>query len=353
MKFLWPAMLWLLLALPVLVAAYGWLLHRRRRTALRYPGLAIVREAIGRGHGVRRHLPPLLFLLALAAMIVSIARPTAVVTLPAQYETVILAMDVSGSMRATDVEPTRMAAAQTAARAFVGEQPANARIGVVAFGSSATLVQPPTHSREDILAAIDRFELQRGTAVGNGILVALKTIFPGQTFELPSLGPRWRAGRGAPLDTERSTERGTGAAGAAPQAGVPGSYASAVIILLSDGQSTTGPDPIEAARLAAERGVRIYTVGIGTPNGEILVGDGWSMRVRLDEEALQAIAQVTRGTYFYAGTAAELKTVYETMNSKMVLERRENEVTALFSAGAAVAALLAALLSMLWFGRVF
>lgn len=343
MKFLWPTMLWLLLAVPLLVAAYAWLLRRRKRAALRYPGLAIVREAAGPGQAVRRHLPPALFLLALSAMLVAIARPTAVVTLPAQYETVILAMDVSGSMRATDVEPTRLAAAQAAARAFVAEQPGSARIGVVAFGGSATLVQPPTHSREDVVAAIDRFELQRGTAVGNGILVSLKTIFPEQEFELP---PR-RARRSA----ARDAKPGPGAPKPA-QPAAAGSYASAVIVLLSDGQTTTGPDPIEAARLAAERGVRIYTVGIGTPNGEILVGDGWSMRVRLDEEALQDIAQLTRGDYFYAGTASELKNVYATMSSKMVLETRESEVTALFSAAAALAAVLAALLSMLWFNRI-
>ena len=337
MSFLWPSMLWLL--------------RRRKRVAVRYAGLAMVREAMTASPGWRRHLPPLLFLLALTAMIVAIARPTAVVTLPSQYETVILAMDVSGSMRATDVEPTRLAAAQAAARAFVAEQPRSARIGVVTFGGSATLVQPPTHNREDILAAIDRFELQRGTAVGNGILVALRTIFPEQEFELPSQ----RTSRGTPLDPKRGDAKrgGTQGPAAATEPAAPGSYASAVIILLSDGQTTTGPDPIEAARLAAQRGVRIYTVGIGTPNGEILIGDGWSMRVRLDEEALQSIAQATRGDYFYAGTATELKAIYETMTSKMVLETRESEITALFSAAAAVAAVLAALLSMLWFNRIF
>ncbi|RPH61172.1 MAG: VWA domain-containing protein, partial [Burkholderiales bacterium] len=247
----------------------------------------------------------------------------------------------------TDVEPTRLAASQAAARAFIAEQPRTTRIGVVTFGGGASLVQPPTHNREEILAAIDRFELQRGTAVGNGILVALKTIFPDQEFEVTSQATR-RAQRGAPLDAPRRD-----GATAPPKPVAPGSYASAVIILLSDGQTTTGPDPIEAARLAAERGVRIYAVGIGTPNGEILVGDGWSMRVRLDEESLKSIAQTTHGQYFYAGTATELKTVYETMTSKMVLETRESEITALFSAAAAIAAVLAALLSMAWFNRIF
>ena len=347
MSFMWPNMLWLLLAVPLLVGLYLWLLRRRKRVALRYAALAMVREAMTANQGWRRHLPPLLFLLSLTAMLIAIARPTAVLTLPSRHETVILAMDVSGSMRATDVEPTRLAAAQAAARAFVGEQPRSTRIGVVTFGASAALVQPPTHSREDVLASIDRFELQRGTAVGNGILVSLKTLFPDQAFELPSQRSR-RAQRGAPIDAPKAD-----AAAVPHKPAAAGSYASAVIILLSDGQTTTGPDPIEAARLAAERGVRIYTVGIGTPNGEIVVGEGWSMRVRLDEEALKSIAQTTRGDYFYAGTAAELKTVYQTMTSKIVLETRESEITALFSAAAALAALLAALLSMLWFNRVF
>jgi Ca-activated chloride channel family protein len=351
MSFQWPTMLWLLLAVPLLVGLYLWLLRRRKHAAVRYAGLSLVKEALGARQGIRRHLPPLLFLLAMTLLIVSIARPTAIVTLPSQHETVILAMDVSGSMRAADVEPTRMAAAQAAARAFVAEQPRTTRIGVVTFGASAALVQPPTHSREDILAAIERFELQRGTAVGNGILVSLKTLFPDQEFELPSMGGR-RALRGTPLDAPRGNAGSAGSAGQ-HKAAAPGSYTSAVIILLSDGQSTTGPDPAEAARLAAERGVRIYTVGIGTPNGEILIGEGWSMRVRLDEEALKTIAQTTRGEYFYAGTAAELKTVYQTMTSKMVMETGESEITALFSAAAAVAAALAALLSMLWFNRIF
>lgn len=349
--FLWPEMLWLLLALPALVGVYAWALRRRKKAALRYAGLAVVKEALGRGQGLRRHLPPLLFLAALTVMILAIARPSATLTLPSQHETVILVMDVSGSMRATDVAPSRIGAAQAAARAFIAEQPRKTRIGVVTFGGSAALVQPPTHSREDLLAAIERFELQRGTAVGSGILVALKTIFPEEDFDaqMQAREPN-RARRGTPL--EPPGKGGQPAPGTARPV-APGSYASAVMILLSDGQTTTGPDPIESARVAAEHGVRIYTVGIGTQNGEILVGDGWSMRVRLDEEALEEIARTTRGEYFYAGTADELRTIYESMTTRIVLERRETEITALFSAAGALAAALAALLSIVWFNRIF
>ncbi|MGD9944239.1 MAG: VWA domain-containing protein [Burkholderiaceae bacterium] len=346
MSFLWPELLWLLLLVPLLVAGYLWLLRRKKRAALRFASLSLVKEAMGRGQGWRRHLPPALFLLALIAMILAIARPAAVITLPSQHETVVLAMDVSGSMRAVDVEPSRIVAAQTAARTFIEDHPRSTRIAVVTFGGSAALVQPPTQNREDLLAAIERFQLQRGTAVGSGLLVSLKTIFPDVEFDLNSSNPRPDANRGSRrLNPSREPPK-------EPFKPVPpGSYGSAVIILLTDGQTTTGPDPIEAARMAAERGVRVFTVGIGTANGEILVGDGWSMRVRLDEETLKTIAEVTRGEYFYAGTAVELKRIYEALTSKLVLERRETEVTALVTALAAVLALGSALLSLLWFNR--
>jgi Ca-activated chloride channel family protein len=356
MNFLWPEMLVLLIAVPLLALLYVWLLRRRKKNAVRYAGLALVREAMSGSQSLRRHLPPALFLVSLTAMIVAIARPTAVITLPSAHETVILAMDVSGSMRANDVAPSRMVAAQEAARAFIAAQPRSARIGVVTFGGTAALVQPPTRSHDDLLAAIERFELQRGTAVGSGLLVALKTIFPDAEFDLNGPDPRRSGLRSAPLRGSAGAGAGRGPespAKPAPPPVAPGSYPSAVIILLSDGQTTTGPDPIASAWLAAERGVRVYTVGIGTPNGEILIGDGWSMRVRLDEEALKSIADITRGQYFYAGTADDLKKVYETLTSKVVLETRETEITAMFAAFAALTALLSALLSMLWFNRVF
>ncbi|MCY7369665.1 MAG: VWA domain-containing protein, partial [Polaromonas sp.] len=173
MLFLWPEFLWLLLALPLLVLLYVWLLRRKKKTALRYASLSIVREAMGPGQTVRRHIPPLLFLLALAAMLLAAARPMAVVSLPSQRETIILAMDVSGSMRATDVLPNRLVASQNAAKAFLEELPRKVRVGIVAFAGTASVVQPPTLSREDLVAAIDKFQLQRGTAIGNGIVVSL------------------------------------------------------------------------------------------------------------------------------------------------------------------------------------
>jgi Ca-activated chloride channel family protein len=326
MTFLWPEFLWLLVLLPACAGLYFWLLKRKRRSTLRYASLGLLKEAAGEGPWWRRHLPPAILLLALAAMLAAIARPAAVMTLPSSHETVILAIDVSGSMRAADVQPTRLEAAQAAARAFVAEQPASARIGVVAFGGSAALVQPPSANRNDVLAAIQQLQLQHATAIGAGLLVSLKAIFPQLDF-----------------DVRRKPD-------AKPVP--PGSHAAAAIILLSDGQSTAGPDPVEAARLAAERGVRVFTVGVGTDNGQVLTGEGWSMRVRLDEETLKTIADLTRGEYFYAANAPELKKVYQSLRSKLVLETKRVEITALFSAIGAATVLLSATLSLLWFNRI-
>ncbi len=346
MKFLWPETLWLLLAVPLLVAVYVVLLRRRKKVALRYASLNIVKEAMGAGQSVRRHVPPLLILLALTTMFVAVGRPVAVVTLPSQHETVILAMDVSGSMRATDVQPNRLAASQAAAKAFVGEQPPTTRIGVVSFAATASLVQTPTRNREDILTSIDRFQLQRGTAIGSGIIVSLATLFPDAGIDVSKLIYGREARRFIPRDRAREAEKKDF------KPVPPGSYNSGAIILLTDGQRTTGPDSLEAARMAADRGVRVFTVGVGTKDGEIIGFEGWSMRVRLDEETLKNIANLTHGEYFYAGTAPDLVKIYKTLNSRLVLEKKETEITALLAAAAAVMVLLAAALSLLWFNRI-
>jgi Ca-activated chloride channel family protein len=346
MTFLWPEMLWLLLFVPIVAIVYLLLLRKKKKAALRYASLSLVRDAMGPGQRFRRHVPPLLFFAALTLMLIAIARPAAVVTLPTAHETVILSMDVSGSMRATDVKPSRIVAAQEAARAFVAEQPKSTRIGVVSFAATASVVQSPTHTREDILAAIDRFQLQRGTAVGSGILIALKMIFPDVEFDLRSYNPRPQVTKAVALDPSRQPDK------AAPKPVPPGSFESAAIILLTDGQTTTGPDPIESARIAADRGIRVYTVGIGTQGGETIGAEGWSMRVRLDEETLKTIANLTRAEYFYAGNAADLQKIYKSLNTKLFFEQKESEITALFVAGAAALALLSALLSVLWFSRI-
>src|SRR5712692_478933 len=339
MTFQWPEFLWLLAALPALALLYVYLLRRKKKFAVRYSNLALLKEAM-HGPNWRRHVPPLLLGAALAALIVAVARPSAVMTLPSQHETVILAMDVSGSMRATDVEPNRLAAAQAAAKTFVAQQPGNVRIGVVAFAGTATVAQAPTRNREEVIAAIDRFQLQRATAIGSAIIVSLATLFPDHGLDVASFS------YGA--EAARKGQKQAAAFKPVP----PGSYQSAVIILLTDGQRTTGPDSVQAARLAAERGVRIYTVGVGTPGGATIGFEGWSMHVRLDEETLKTIADLTRGEYFYAGTAVDLKKIYEAMRSRMVLETKKTEVTALFAAAGALLVAVAALLSLAWFNRI-
>jgi len=346
MTFLWPSLLWLLLIVPALVAGYFYILRRKQKSALRYASLSMVKEALGAGQTLRRHIPPLLFLVALTTMILAIARPAAVVTLPTQHRTIILAMDVSGSMRATDVQPTRLAASQAAAKAFVADQPSNVRIGVVSFAGTAAVVQMPTQNRDDIVAAIDRFQLQRATAIGSGIIVSLATLFPDAGIDVSSLLYGRNARRGLPFDQSNKSEKPTF------KPVPPGSYSSAAIILLTDGQRTTGPDSLEAAKMAADRGVRIFTVGFGTKGGETIGFEGWSMRVRLDEETLKAIASVTRGEYFYAGTANDLKKVYESLNARFLLEKKDMEISALFAAAAAVTALVSGVLSLLWFNRI-
>ena len=350
MAFVWPEMLWLLMVVPALIAAYLFLLRSKKKTALRYANLSLVKEAMGAGRRLRRHIPPILFLLALILLILAMARPSAVVTLATQQRTIILAMDTSGSMRAADVEPSRMAAAQAAAKSFVSDQPHGTRVGVVAFAGTAAVVQAPTDNHKEILATIDRFQFQRGTAIGSGILMSLKTIFPEVEFDLHSWNPRRGPSSdllsGAPLDQMNESKKP--AAKPVP----PGSYASAVILLLTDGQWNTGPDPIEAARIAAEHGVRVYTIGFGTTGGQVIQFGGWSMRVQLDEQTLKKIAELTLGEYYHAGTAADLKKVYTTLSSRLVFETRETEITALFSAAAAVIALLSALISVWWFSRI-
>ncbi|MBA3507164.1 MAG: VWA domain-containing protein [Betaproteobacteria bacterium] len=349
MTFLWPQMLWLLAAVPVLAGGYVLLLRRRKKFAVRYSDLAMVREALGPGQRLRRHLPPLLFLIAMALAIFGIARPTAVVTLPSEQRQIILAIDVSLSMRASDVQPSRLAAAQAAAKAFVQEQPADVRIGIVSFAGTAALVQPPTRDRDDLIAAIDRFELQRHTAIGSGIIVALATLFPDEQIEVESSGfGGFSSERGRSKSLDQPSKEPKNPVKVVP----PGSFPNGAIILLTDGRRTMGPDPIKAARMAADHGVRIYTVGFGTAGGAHADVDGMSIFMRFDEETLKAIAEVTQGQYFHAGSADDLRKVYEMLNARFVLEKKETEITALTTALASLLLIAAATLSLLWTSRI-
>lgn len=350
MRFLWPEMLWLLLAVPVLVLLYLQVLRRRKKSVVRYASLGLVKEAIGPASRFRRHVPPLLLLTGLAMALLAVARPTATVVLPAEYLTLVLAMDVSRSMQATDVEPTRITAAQGAAKGFIETLPSSVRLGIVTFAGTAAVVQTPTDNRPDMVAAIERLQLQRGTATGSGLILALATLFPNDGIDLEQaiFRPQSRSGaRALPGEGQRND------ASPKPQAApvLPGSYTGGSIILLSDGRRTTGPDPLEAARMAAERGVRVYTVGFGTQQGAMIGDEGWSFYARLDEPTLKAVAQMTGGEYFQASSAADLRKVYENLNVKFAMERTETEISALLSAAAALFITVAALLSIVWFRR--
>jgi Ca-activated chloride channel family protein len=350
MTFLWPQALWLLLAVPVLVGLYILLLRRKKKSALRYASLGLVREALGPARRWRRHVPPALFLLAMIALILAIARPSATITLPSEQRTIILAVDVSLSMRANDVEPSRIEAAREAAKAFVREQPSDVRIGIVSFAGSASVVQKPTHNRDDLVAAIDRLQLQLHTAIGSGMIMALATLFPDEGLELDiadfGVAPLRDGSRGKSIDRPRDEKKKEF------QPVPPGSNRSAAIILLTDGRRTIGPDPLDAARMAADHGVKIYAVGFGKPGGGTATVDGIPIYMRYDEETLKAIAALTEAEYFQAGSAAELKKVYETLNARYVLEKKETEISALASAIGALLVVAAAALSLWWTHRI-
>jgi len=345
--FMWPQFLWVLLAIPLLVLVYIWLLRRKKKLALRYASLSIVKEALGAGMHWRRHVPPALFLLAISAMLIASARPFAVISLPSTQETIILAMDVSGSMRATDVKPNRLVASQEAAKAFLKELPRSVRVGIVAFAGTASVVQPPTLSREDLVTAIDKFQLQRATAIGSAIVVSLTEIFPEEGIDLTALTYGNGRARGISIDQVKPKNPKKEFVPVAP-----GSYSSAAIILLTDGQRTTGVDTLEAAKMASERGVRVYTVGVGTIEGETIGFEGWSMRVRLDEPTLKSVALQTQAEYFYAGTAENLKQVYEKLSSRLTVEKKETEISGLLALVASLLAISSAALSLLWFNRI-
>jgi len=350
MQFIWPSLLWLLLFIPLLVGAYLLVLRRRKKAAVRYASLMLVRDAITPGQSIRRHLPPALFLMAMTAAIFAMARPTAVMLLPSEYMTLVLAMDVSRSMLATDVPPSRIVAAQAAATSFVKDLPRAVRLGIVSFAGTAFVVQTPTDNREELTAAIDRFSLQRGTATGSGLLLALATLFPDDGIDLEQAiyNNRWGGTRtNGPSSLDQTRKEKAEKKPFKPVA--PGSFTSGGIILLTDGRRTTGPDPLEAAKMAADRGVRVYTVGFGTPGGGVIPGmEGWSFWATIDEKTLKQVAGMTGGEYFAASSGADLSKIYETLSARFAMERRETEISGLLSALAALLLIAAGALSLAW-----
>ena len=344
MHFLWPHNLWWMLVLPLLPALYLWLLRRAGRPALTFSSLGVVREAAG--HQWRRHVPPALIFLALALLLLALARPTAPVPLPWAKSTILLAIDISRSMRVDDVKPNRMVAAQEAAKAFLSEVPSRIEVGLITFAGSAQVAQQATIDRPSLVGAIDAIQMQLGTAIGNAIVVCLAELFPDHGIDLGEMtfGSR-RQSRSLDEKPAKSPPKEI-----TPVS--PGSYESAAIILLSDGRRTTGVDTLEAAKMAADRGVRIYVVGLGTPDGHAAMGEGMAMYLQLDEPTLRQVAQMTGGEYHHAGTAEALRSVYQNLGSRLQVSRRDTELTALLALAAAIVLVTGAALSVLWFGRV-
>ncbi|MGA2613072.1 MAG: VWA domain-containing protein [Spirochaetia bacterium] len=342
MNFIWGRMLFLLLLVPVLVGAYVLAQRRRQKYALRYASLSLVKDALGKGPGIRRHIPAALFLAGLTVIIFALARPSATVDLPSEEGTVLLSMDVSGSMRATDIKPSRMEAVKEAARIFIQKRPRNVRIGIVAFSGTAELIQPPITDNDQLMAAVNRLHPERYTAIGSGLQAALDAIFEKTdqaTTDTPPPDPNNPLTSAPPPDQE-------------PPPVPPGSYKSAVIVLMSDGQSNQGPDPLDVADKAANLGVRVFTVGVGTKEGAVIGFEGFSFRVILDEATLKAIAGKTAGTYFKASSESDLHKIYENLSTRLMVEREKTEITALFVAAAAALLLIAGAFSLLWFNRL-
>ncbi|MDP9464809.1 MAG: VWA domain-containing protein [Actinomycetota bacterium] len=328
MTFLWPAMLLALLAVPVLVAGYVSLQRRRARQSAELTASGLSMTGAGGQVGPRRHVPFALLLASVAVMLFAVARPQATLATPRRTGTVVLAFDVSNSMLADDIEPTRIVAAQNAARAFVEAQPSTIEIGIVAFGDGALVTQVPTKERADVLAAIDRLTPSGRTSLGQGILSSMSAI-AGKPIALPD------------GETQNDTQ--------------PGNveyFGSATVVLLSDGENTGGPDPIAAAELAANAGLHISTIGIGSQDGAVIEVDGFQVATVLDAELLTDIAENTGGTYYAANDAASLDEIYRSIDLRIAIEDEKTEITGLV-AGAAIALMIAGgLLMMHWFGRI-
>src|SRR5258708_6646682 len=336
MSFIWPMLLFLLIIIPILVLWYFSLQRRRSQLSSRYGELGFTGTGPSRKLGGRRHLPAILFLLSLVILVIAMARPQTVLSLPRDAGTVILAFDVSGSMAADDLKPTRMEAAKVAARDFVQHRPLRVQIGIIAFSDSGLSVQNPTDDQQALLASINRLTPQRGTSLANGILAALNSI---AGLDPVDPGPNLYSTL-TPDPTPSPTPM------------PPGTYSPAVIVLLTDGENNESPDPLAAAQMAAERGVRIYTVGIGSATGAVLHINGFSVFTALDETGLQEISKMTGGIYYNAQSAQNLRSIYDHLNSQLVITPQKTEVTSIF-AGAGIFFLLSGgMLSLVWFGRV-
>ena len=362
MTMLWPSFLFLLILIPLLIAVYIWMLRRRKRFAVRYSSLALVRDALPRQSWLRQHLPFVLFMLALTGLIAALTRPVSIINVPAGKATIILAIDVSRSMCSTDIKPTRIQAAENAALTFIQRQNAHAQIGLVAFSSFGEIIQPPTSDRNLLDAAVKSLLVGRRTAIGSGILTALDAI--------------------SQVDKNVSPSITDSAPGIEPTPPPKGAYAPDIIVLLTDGVSNTGPLPLDAAQQAEDRGVRVYTIGFGTPNGSEFAscqssdpyGGGFGFggggfgggfggggfgggfggggfggfRRGIDEATLKQVAAMTGGAYYSASSASELQNIFNSLPTYLIMKHETTEISVFFTAFGALLAALAILLALLW-----
>lgn len=340
MSFIWPVMLISLFLVPIFIGLYWRLLKKRQQAVLALGPLANIQHQSGRALGRQRHIPPALYLAGITLLLFALARPEMVVNLPRVEGTVILAFDISNSMLADDFEPSRIEAAKSAARAFVENQPSTIDIGVVAFSNGGLVVQPPTHEQGDILATIERLQPQGGTSLGQGIFTALNAI-AGEALAIESNET-----------SETLSESDSSAAATAELSAAIGSYPSAVIVLLTDGENTGEPDPLEIAQLAADASVRIYPIGIGSPAGTVLEVEGFQILTQLNEAALQDIASLTNGTYYFAENEEALQEIYETVDLQLTISGEKMEITALVAGLSLLLFMVGGALAMIWFGRI-
>lgn len=347
MEYLWSSLLYLLFLIPVLILAYIWILRRRKPVSVRFSSLSLIKTALPKQSQWKRHLPFALFLLALSSLVMAFARPTSTVTLPSNSATIILALDVSRSMCSTDIEPNRLESAKAAALQFVKQQDSNTQIGIVAFAGFAVVAQPPTTNRDLLATAITNLTTARRTAIGEGILMSLDTI---AGFDDSVVSPY------SQLEVTPLPE---------------GQYVPAIIVLLTDGVSTTGIHPLEAALMARERGVRVYTIGFGTANNDSPMncsfsspygfdqftdpqffggggGGGGQFRREIDEETLKMVAGMTGGEYYLAESSAQLQDVFDNLPTQIFTVTETTEVSVFFVIFAAVFILLAFVLAMIW-----
>ena len=346
MQLLWPGFLILLGLIPLLIAIYIWMLRRRRKFVVRFSSLVLVRAALPHHSWLRQHLPFALFLLALACLAIAVGRPVTITSVPTDQTTIIFTLDVSGSMRSIDITPSRLGAAEAAVMAFIQRQKASTQIGLVAFSNFGEIIQAPTTDQEALQAAIDSLTTGRRTAIGSGILTSIDAIAEVDKNVAPSV-----------TDPSTQTE---------PTPVPQGDYAPEIIVLLTDGQSNAGPLPVDAAQQAADRGIRIYTIGYGTPNGSVPFGGGGQFqggggggrgfgggggggfRVGIDDVVLKQIAAMTGGTYHAAGSADELNNVFANLPTYLITKHEVQEISVLFAAIGALLAAAAIVLSLLW-----